>query len=102
MFGVGIEMDHVFGLNVTGLAKIQVGTQILTSFPKFLLYNFLFHHCMAMNFSQFVHKFCFVNLFQAPLYNGYKLIMMTLGGIFHDMGIIAVSFPKDAVPLHTR
>ena len=74
MFGVGIEMDNVFGLNVTGLAKMQVGAQKLTCFFS---YNFLFHHCMAMNLSQFVHKFCFVNLFQPPSYNRYKLTMMT-------------------------
>lgn len=99
MFGVGIEMDHVFGskwlINELSHLGFSISYDEVVKYKQSViqsetLENILFEYIPG-TFTQWVAD----NV-------DHNLVSLDGQGSFHGMGIIAISSPKDAVPLHTR
>ena len=94
MFGVGIEMDHVFGSKWLINELSHLGFSI--SYDEVVKYK--------QSVIQSETQICYLNTFLAHLHDNvdHNVVSLDGQGSFHGMGIIAISSPKDTVPLHTR
>lgn len=90
LFGLGVEIDHVFGSKwlINELSRLRFSI----SYDEVTRYKQSFIHSESLESSQ--------STLPAPLPNGWHHNVATLDGqgTFHGMGIIAVSSPKDNTP----
>ena len=98
MFGVGIEMDHVFGskwlINELSHLGFSISYDEVVKYKQSVIRSETLENLLSEyipgTFTQWVAN----NV-------AHNLVSLDGQGSFHAMGIIAVSSPKDAVPLHT-
>ena len=99
MFGVGIEMDHVFGskwlINELSHLGFSISYDEVVKYKQSVIQSETLENLLSEyipgTFTQWVAD----NV-------DHNIVSLDGQGSFHGMGIIAVSSPKDAVPLQTR
>lgn len=99
MFGVGIEMDHVFGskwlINELSHLGFSISYDEVVKYKQSVIQSETLENILSEyipgTFTQWVAD----NV-------DHNLVSLDGQRSFHDAGIIAISSPKDAVPLHTR
>ena len=99
MFGVGIEMDHVFGskwlINELSHLGFSISYDEVVKYKQSVIQSEALENLLSEyipgTFTQWVAD----NV-------DHNVVSLDGQGSFHSMGIIAVSSSKDAVPLHTR
>ena len=99
MFGVGIEMDHVFGskwlINELSRLGFSISYDEVVKYKQSVIQSETVENVLSEyipgTFTQWVAD----NV-------DHDVVSLDGQGSFHGMGIIVVSSPKDSVPLHTR
>lgn len=99
MFGVGIEMDHVFGskwlINELSRLGFSISYDEVVKYKQSVIQTETVENVLSEyipgTFTQWVAD----NV-------DHNVVSLDGQGSFHGMGIIAVSSPKDSVPPHTR
>ena len=99
MFGVGIEMDHVFGSKWLINELSHLGFSI--SYDEVMKYKQSVIHSETLD--NLLSEYIPGTFTQWVADNvDHNVASLDGQGSFHGMGIIAVSSPKDSVPLQTR
>jgi len=99
MFGVGIEMDHVFGSNWLINELSHLGFSI--SYDEVVKYKQSIIQCKTVE--NLLFEYIPGTFTQRVADNvDHNVGSLDGQGYFHGMGIIAVSSPKESVPLRIR
>ena len=99
MFGVGIEMNHVFRskwlINELSHLGFSISYDEVVRYKQSVIQSETLEHLLSEYIPGTITQWVPDNV-------DHNVVSLDGEGKFHGMGIIAVSSPKDAVPLQTR